>query len=83
MFHAHLIDVAAAFLRRLPDTAACHTRLARALRITVEEARKMMNALRLTGDYDVVFGGLRDLSSGGCCDRGFEQCSEEAAREAR
>lgn len=52
-----LIDVAAAFLRRRPSTTTCHTCLARALRITVEEARKTTNALRLTGDYDVVFGG--------------------------
>jgi hypothetical protein len=53
----YLVDVAAAFLRRRPNTAACHTCLARALSITVDEARKTTNALQLTGDYDLVFGG--------------------------
>jgi hypothetical protein len=73
-----LVDVAAAFLRRRPDTAACHTCLARALRITVEEARKTMNALRLTGDYDLVFGGRC-----GICHREAAaiEASESAARK--
>ncbi len=53
-----LVAVAAAFLRVRPDAPVCHTCLARALRITLEEARKTTNTLRLTGEeYYVVVGG--------------------------
>lgn len=52
-----LVAAAAAFLRARPDTPVCHACLARALRITIEDARKTSNTLRLTGDdYYLVVG---------------------------
>jgi hypothetical protein len=52
-----LVALAAAFIRVRPDAPICHVCLARALRISFEDARRITNTLRLNeDDYDLVVG---------------------------